>query len=138
MEIYKYRNNTTEWEEIRNSELEGKEREAAFDDYIKRTGQLVTVQEYFKDNDRLHGYYTNIHYQCFGECKNFIDKLVYGEIEYDSQLYYITARNNHPEDLIESRTDWEEMKSYADDLADFIENLKDDIANGLIIIKEST
>ena len=138
MEIYKYRNNTTEWEEIRNSELEGKEREAAFDDYIKRTGQLVTVQEYFKDNDRLHGYYTNIHYQCFGECKNFIDKLVYGEIEYDSQLYYITARNNHPEDLIESRTDWEEMKSYADDLADFIENLKNDIANGLIIIKEST
>lgn len=138
MEIYKYRNNTTEWEEIRDSKLEGKEREAAFDDYIKRTGQLVTVQEYFKDNNRLHGYYTNIHYQCFGECKNFIDKLAYGEIEYDNQLYYITARNNHPEDLIESRTDWGEMKSYADSLADFIESLKDDIANGLIIIKEST
>ena len=138
MEIYKYGNNTTEWEEIRNSELEGKEREAAFDDYIKRTGQLITAQEYFNDGERLRGYYTKIHYKCFGECKNFIDKLVYGEIEYDSQLYYITARNNHPEDLIESRTDWEEMKSYADDLADFIENLKDDIANGLIIIKEST
>ena len=123
---------------IRNSGLEGKERKTAFDDYIKRTGQLVTVQEYFNDNDRLRGHYTNIHYQCFGECKNFIDKLVYGEIEYDSQLYYITARNNHPEDLIESRTGWEEMKSYADDLADFIESLKDDIASGLITIKEST
>lgn len=138
MEIYKYRNNTTEWEEIRNSGLKGKERETAFNDYIKRTGQLVTAQEYFNDNDRLRGYYTNIHYQCFGECKNFIDRLVYGEIEYDSQLYYILARDRHPEDLIESRTDWEEMKGYADDLADFIESLKNDIAKGLIIIKEST
>lgn len=36
---------------------------------------------------------------------------------------YENYRNSFPEDMTESRTDWDDMKSYADELANFVDTL---------------
>ena len=43
-------------------------------------------------------------------------------------------KERNSEDLIESRTSWEELKSYADEMYYFIDEIKSEIANGTIII----
>lgn len=139
MEIYKYYHNTKEWNEICNSKLKSKEREAAFDNYIKTKGQKVTLQEYFKDYDRnSFSLYKerNYAYKCFGEAKNCLERLAMEETDWDDGLSYCSAKSHHPEDLIESRTDWDEMQSYADGLYYFIESLKREIAEGKIVVTE--
>ena len=50
MEIYKYAINTKDWKNIVNSNLKGKQRQTAFDNYIKATGTKVTLQNYFDDD----------------------------------------------------------------------------------------
>ena len=42
---------------------------------------------------------------------------------------YINMKRSFPEDLTESRTDWVDMVNYADEMASFIENIMEDIAN---------
>ena len=132
MEIYKYYYNTKEWQEICNGKLKSKEREAAFDKYIKEKGQKVSLQDYFKDSDRNSCRDKGYSYKFFGEAENCFERLAKEEIDYDVDLCYCSAKNRHPEDLCESRTDWDEMRSYANGLYYFIESLKSEIASGKI------
>lgn len=136
MEIYKYTYDTNEWKNIRNSKLQGQERQNAFNEYIKTYGTKVTIREYFKDFRRGDDYYTQISYKCFGKPTNAIEQIVYAETDYLDNLSYLSAKDNYPEDLIESRTDWERMKDYADGMYYFIHDLIKDIANGKIIVND--
>lgn len=134
IEIYKYTYDTNEWKNICNSKLQGQERQNAFNEYIKTYGTKVTIREYFKDFRRKDDYYTKISYKCFGKPTNAIEQIVYAETDYLDNLSYLSAKDNHPEDLIESRTDWEDMKDYADGMYYFIQDLMGDIANGVITL----
>ena len=135
MEIYKYAINTKDWKNIVNSNLKGKQRQTAFDNYIKATGTKVTLQNYF-DDDQRDSYPKDYSYQYFGEVKNSLERLAAAEMEYDDDLSYCSAKDNHPEDLCESRTDWDDMKNYADGLYRFIEQLKSEIASGVLTINK--
>lgn len=137
MEIYKYYHNTKEWREIVNSKLKNKEKEAAFDNYIKECGVKVSLQDYFKDYQRKK-YFVDYSYKCFGEATNCFERLAKGEIDWDNDLRYCDKSESHPEDLVEERTDWGKMKSYADGLADFISLLKSEIADGTLTISTIT
>jgi len=133
MEIYKYYHNTKEWNEILNSPLKGKERDTAFYNYIKEHGEIVSIKDYFQDFQRKN-WRTDYSYKCFGKPENCIERLAFGEIDFDADLLYCDTSERSPEDLTESRTDWDEMKSYADGLERFIDNLKGEIANGTIVL----
>ena len=135
MEIYKYYYNTKEWNDICNSKLMGKERDKAFEEYIKKHGEKVGIKEYFNDSERNSFWKDNGYsYKCFGEAENCFERLAMGEIDYDEDLSYCRASSHNPEDLCESRTDWDEMKSYADGLSYFIKQLKCEIASGKIVL----
>lgn len=134
LEIYKY-TNTDEYKNICNSNLKGKERENAFNEYIRKSGTKVTIQEYFQDIRRTDGYYTKIYYKCFGKPENAIEQIVFAEIDYLDNLSYLSAKNRRPEDLCESRTDWDSMKDYADGMYYFICDLIRDVEDGTIILK---
>lgn len=134
MEIYKYYYDTDEWEQIRNSNLKGKKREEAFDAYIKEHGEKVSIKDYFNDGERDNWRDKTYSYKCFGEAENCFERLAKSEMNFDNDLCYCSVSNNSPEDLIEERTDWDEMKSYADGLYYFIERLKGEIASGKIVL----
>lgn len=137
MDIYKYDYTTKEWYDICNSNLKYKEREIALNNYIKRNGEKVSLQEYFKDNKRNSWKDKKHNYKCFGDAENCLERLAKDELDYDSELVYCSAKKNNPEDLVEGRCDWDDMKSYADGLYYFIESLKDEIARGEIIINQN-
>ena len=133
MEIYKYNPQTKEWRDILNSSLKGKKREDAFDEYIKKFGEKVSIQDYFNDDNR-NDWSTDYSYKFFGNAENCIERLVKGEIDWDEDLCYCLRLERSPEDLIECRTDWNEMKSYANGLVYFINSLKREIASGKLTI----
>ena len=136
MEIYKYYYNTEEWNKLVNSGLRDKERNAAFDKYIKKNGTKVSIKEYFNDYDRDNRWRDlGYSYKCFGDAENCVERLAKSEREYDDDLGYCSIANNFPEDLCESRTDWDELKCYADGLKNFIDELKSEIASGKIVIR---
>lgn len=133
MKIYRYSPNSTEYQKILNdNSLKSKQKDNALNDAIQTLGTEVTLQEYFNDTKR-NFYFKDYNYQCFGDAKNIIERLAYGEIKYDNDLSYCNIKENFPEDLIESRTDWNDMKDYADGLYYFIKSLKSEIACGNII-----
>lgn len=134
--IYKYYHNTKEWKELINSNLKGKERHKAINDFIKNNGDEVSIKEYFSDNER-YSLNKDYSYECFGEPTNSIEKLAYGEIVNFSDLSYCNAKKRCPEDLVESRTSWDEMKEYADGLYYFIDSLKNEIARGELVFLET-
>lgn len=139
IKIFKYQHDTNEWSKLINdSSLKGKEREKTIDGFIKKNGQEVSIQDYFNDFNRDSFCRKNYSYKCFGEPENCIEKLVCGELNYDEDLSYCNARNHFPEDLCESRTDWDQMKEYANGLAYFIDSLKSEIANGTIVAQSKT
>lgn len=134
MEIYKYFHDTKEWHNIVNAKYRNNEkREQAIGNFIKKYGTKVSIKEYFNDFQRKNGY-TNYSYKCFGETENCLERLAKGEIDYDDDLSYCGLSERHPEDMVECRIDWNEMKSYADSLASFIDTLKNEIANGKIVL----
>lgn len=132
IQIYRYQHNTQEWHDLINSSLKGKERDNAINDFIKKNGTEVSIQEYLNDFNRRSFRDKGYSYKCFGEAENCIERLVYGELEYDEGLSYCNTREHCPEDLCESRTDWDDMKGYADGMASFIDSLKSEVANGTI------
>lgn len=134
MDIYKFYPSTKEWSNIVNSNMKRKEIDAALDKYIKENGEKVSIQDYFNDHNR-NSFSIDYSYKCFGDATNIFERLAKGEIDYDNDLNYLNVVKKSPEDLIESRTDWDDMKSYADGLASFIDSLKYEIANGTIILK---
>lgn len=135
MEIYKYNHQTKKWRDIVNSSLIGKEREAAFEAYIKKFGEKVSIQDYFNDANRKN-WRTDYSYKCFGNTENCFERLAKGEIDWDEDLCYCDKSEISSEDLVESRTDWDKMKSYADGLVYFINSLKREIANGKLTINQ--
>lgn len=135
IQIFRYQYNTPEWKELINdSSIKGRERDNAINDFIKKNGTEVSIQDYFKDYDRDSFYDRDYSYECFGNPENCIERLVYGELEYDDGLFYCNARDRCPEDICELRTDWDSMKEYADGLANFIDSLKNEIATGIITV----
>jgi soluble cytochrome b562 len=56
------------------------------------------------------------------------------QIDFDENLSYCDISHRSPEDLVESRTDWDDMKAYADGLDAFISALKGEIVNGTIVL----
>lgn len=138
IKIYKYHSKDKRFRDVVNdSTLKGKKREEALDNWVKENGTEVSIKEFLNDYRRnsYHRYDEDyIVYRCFGQPENCIERLAYGEIEWDNDLSYCNARNHSPEDLIESRTDWDAMRDYADGLADFISALKSEIAEGKIIL----
>ena len=132
--IYTYNPNCQEWEDIRNSKLVGIERDNAFNECVKKIGKELSLQEYFSIYPRESDWTKGICYKCLGTPNNLLEQLAYSELEYDTELDYLYVRRHRPEDLIESRTSYEDMIGYADNLSFFIEKIKDEIANGTIKI----
>lgn len=134
IKIYKYNRDDSEYKRVINDpSLKGKKRDDAIDRIIQTIGNEVTIREYFKDHYR-NSFFRNdsVTYACFGEPEGCIEKLAYSEIQYDSGLSYCKAKKRHPEDLIEERTSWDELKDYADGMYYFIDSLKEEIADGEI------
>lgn len=138
IKIYKYHSEDKGFRDVVNDDtLKGKKREETLDNWVKENGTEVSIKEFLNDNSRnsYHRYGEDyIVYRCFGKPENSIERLVYGEIEWDNDLSYWNAKKHNPEDLIESRTDWYAMRDYADGLYYFIESLKNEIAEGKIIL----
>ena len=133
IKIYKYDPSSTWFKDVVNdSTLKGKKRDIAIEDAIKEHGAQISIVEYFKDWNR-NSYCKDYCYACYGEAENSIERLVNAEINYDEGLTYLNARNNHPEDLIERRTSWDEMKGYADGLYWFINSIISDVVKDKII-----
>ena len=145
MKIYKY--STKDLSIFKNS-LDVKDidkKKKLVQNYIEENGTLVTIQEYFADYNRNFSGYWNCatqkwvdreySYDCCGKPTNCLERLAYAEIEFDGDLYYCSLATNSPEDLCESRTDWEDLKGYADGLMSFIKELKYEIAEGKIKIE---
>ena len=136
IEIYKYTYDNDEWENIRCRKLERQEKEKAFDEYIQQKGTKLTIQEYFQDFFRRDNHHNKTSYKCFGKPTNAIEQIVFAETDYFDNLSYYTMSYSFPEDMIESRTDWDNMKDYADKMCYFINDLIDDIAEGKIIVND--
>lgn len=128
--IYKYNPNCQEWKDVRNSKLTGKERDDAFDVCVEKIGTKLTLQEYFNIWDRSSDWQKGVCYRIVGKPSNILEELAYSEQEYVDELYYCDARKRSPEDMCESRTDWNMMRDYADGLASFIDRIKDEIGSG--------
>ena len=135
IKIYKYPknvHNTEEWENVLNSNISYKEKEKLFNEISIKYGKEVTIQEYFSDYSRS-SWIKDYNYIMVGEPSNVIEKLVSSEIG-DYLLNYCYMKDRSSEDLIESRTSWDELASYADEMYYFIDEIKSEIANGTIII----
>ena len=138
IEIYKYNPSSTWFKDVVNdSTLKGKKRDIAIENAIKEHGVQISIVEYFKDWKR-NNWGKDYCYACYGEEEDSIERLVNAEINYDNNLIYLSVKNNHPEDLIESRTSWNEMKDYADGLYWFIDSLISDVVIGKIIVSQNT
>lgn len=124
MEIYKYINNAPEWYKVVNTKCKEKERQQLMKEWIISNGTKLSLKEFFNENRRYDKYH-NISYVCYGKPENPFEKLAYAEIETDGQLMYVSYRNSFPEDITPLRTDWDDMRNYADGMADFIDDLKD-------------
>lgn len=138
IKIYKY-NPRSIWfkEAVNNGKLKGKKRDIAIANAIKENGVQISIVEYLKDWNR-NDWGEDYCYACYGEAENSIERLVNAEINGDGCFNYWNVKNNCPEDLIESRTSWDEMKGYADGLCSFISSVISDFVTGKIIISQNT
>ena len=136
IKIYKY-DPRSNWlkDVVNDSTLKGEKRDIAIENAIKEHGIQISIVEYFKDWNR-NNWNKDYYYNCYGEIENSIERLANAEIHYDEDLAYLSAKNNHPEDLIEDRTHWNEMKDYADGLYRFIDSLVSDIVSDKISIPQ--
>ena len=133
IEIYKYNPSSTWFKNVVNdSTLKGKNRDTAIENAIKEHGVQISIAEYFKDWNR-NSCCKDYCYACYNGAENSIERIVNAEINYDKDLTYLNAKNNNPEDLIESRTSWDEMKGYADGLYWFINSIISDVVKDKII-----
>ena len=134
IKIYRYCYSTQEWDNLINDpSLTGAKRKSAINDLIVKNGTEVSIKDYFNDGLRDNFIDKQYSYKCFGEPENCIERLALAEMNYDNELSYCTAKEYSPEDLCEERTDWSEMKDYADGLYYFILSLKREIAAGTIV-----
>lgn len=99
------------------------------ENYIKNRGKVVSAYKFMKE--KLYDS-KDVRYVINGYPETALDFLVY-YLHSDSTISYIYQRQHWSEDLVESRTDWDSMKGYADDMADVIENVLDKILQGKVM-----
>ena len=140
MKIIKYNQtlySSKEWREACEIK-KSKQKEEAFNRLIEKNGDEISLREYFSDVYRMSILHGENSYKFFGEPENAIEKIAFAEQGGGSDLGYILMKERLPEDLVEDRTSWDELKEYADDMYYFIESLITDFEEGKIIIKGET
>ena len=126
MKIIIYNPNTKEWNDFINSlNCKGEERDKIIQDYIIKIGQEISVSEFIKNSYLYTSWSSKLRYKFIGEASNTLEKIV--AFIYDSPSY-IHMKRSFPEDFIESRTDWDDMVNYADEMANFIKEIMEDLA----------
>lgn len=126
MKIIIYNPNTNEWDKfIRSLNYKGEERDKVIQDYIIKIGQEISVSEFVKNSYLYTSWSSKLRYKFIGEPSNTLEKIV--AFIYDSPSY-IHMKRSFPEDFIESRTDWDDMINYADEMASFIKEIMEDLA----------
>ena len=125
MKIIIYNPNTKEWNKFINSlDCKGEERDKAIEAYITKIGQEVSASE-FVNNHIYTNLFGDLCYEFIGEPNTPLEKIV--KFVYSGS--YIDRKRRAPEDFIESRTDWDDMMDYANEMANFINELMEDMAN---------
>lgn len=128
MKIIIYDPHTEEWSGFINSldsNCRGEERDKAITAYIEKTGKEVSPTEFLKNRHVYTDSFGEFRYRFIGEPNTPLEKLV--RFIY-SGSNYINMKRKFPEDFTESRTDWDDMVNYADEMACFIEELMEDMA----------
>ena len=128
MKIIIYGPHTEEWSGFINSlgnNCRGEERDKAITAYIEKTGQEVSPTEFLKNRHVYTDSFGEFRYRFIGEPNTPLEKLV--RFVYSGPNYINMKRKFH-EDFTESRTDWDDMANYADEMACFIEELMEDMA----------
>ena len=125
MKIIIYNPNTDEWNKFISSlNCKGEERDKVIQDYIIKIGQEISAHEFVKNSYLYTSWSSKLRYKFIGEASNVLEKII--EFIYDSPSY-IHMKRSFPEDFIESRTDWDDMVNYADEMASFIKEIMDDL-----------
>lgn len=128
MKIIIYNPNTKEWDEFINSlgcDCKGEERDKAVKAHIEEIGQEISASEFVNNSYLYTNLFGELRYKFIGEPNNPLEKLV-GFVY--SGPNYINMKSRSPEDFTESRTDWDEMIDYADEMASFIKEIMEDLA----------
>ena len=128
MKIIIYNPHTKEWNEFINSlgcDCKGEERDKAIEAYITKIGQEVSTSEFVNNNYTYTNLFGDLCYKFIGEPNTPLEKIV--KFVYSGS--YIDRKRRAPEDFIKSRTDWDDMMDYADEMANFINELMEDMAN---------
>lgn len=129
MKIIIYNPNTKEWNAFINSLVsEGAKRDKDIEDRIIEIGEEISASEFVKNSHLYTSWSRKLYYEFIGEPSNPLEKMI--KFVY-SGSNYINMKRSFPEDLTESRTDWDDMVNYADEMASFIENIMEDVANTL-------
>lgn len=128
MKIIIYNPHTKEWSKFIDSlgcDCKGIERDNAVKSYIAKTGKEISVKEFVNNEYKYTRWNSDLRYKFVGEPCNPLEKIV--AFVYSSSSY-IHMKRSFPEDFIESRTDWEDMINYADEMESFIKEIMEDLA----------
>ena len=128
MKIIIYNPHTKEWNKFIDSlgyNCKGEERDKVVTAYIVKIGQEISPTEFVNNNHLYTGWSNKLRYEFIGEPNTPLEKIV--KFVYSGS--YIDRKRRAPEDFIESRTDWDDMMDYADEMANFINELMKDMAN---------
>lgn len=126
MKIIIYNPNTDEWGKFINSlTCDYKERDRLIDNHIVEIGKEISAKEFVNNSHTYTFWGSQLRFRFIGEPTDPLEKLV--KYVYDGDNY-IYMKDHFPEDFVESRTDWDDMVDYADDMSRFIRNLMEDLA----------
>lgn len=126
MKIIIYNPKTKEFNDFIDSlHCVGIKRDKAVESYLIKTGKEISVKEFLNNKYNYTHWSSELRYKLIGEPCNPLEKIV--KFIYGSSSY-IHMKRSFPEDFVESRTDWNDMADYADEMASFIEELMDDLS----------
>ena len=127
MKIIIYDPNTDEWSAFINSLVcKGAKRDKVIKEHIIEIGQEIIASEFVKNSHLYTSWSRNLCYEFIGEPSNPLEKII--KLVYSGHNY-INMKRNFSEDFTESRTNWDDMTNYADEMAYFIEDIMEDMAN---------
>lgn len=127
MKIYIYNPNDERFQSFVNNDLKGIsgiERDEKINDFITKIGNEITPKEFQDNAYHYTSPWNNDKFRFLGEPENVVEKLlkfIYGSAS------YIHMKSSFPEDFCESRTDWDDMVDYADEMSSFIEDILNDL-----------
>lgn len=132
MKIIIYNPHTKEWNEFINSlgcDCKGEERDEIVKAYITEIGREISASEFVNNSYLYTDLFGELRYKFFEEPNSPLEKLIWFVY---SGPNYINMKRSFPEDFIESRTDWDDMVNYADEMASFIKEIMEDLANNKV------